>query len=225
MAQGDVLQARVESTLASLHPGFAAKAKAFLSMGLPWATLDRVQASVPVWRPEPLALIVLGDLEVDGNVVVRTSASEDTFLVVLGSIRCRNLVVSRAASLVCAGDVLAREAIVCTAADSVSVAAGKVDARLLASGRGAWLQIYEESQLAVTYLSGYVMVGREARRRVPPPPLDSLAVGAALDTREWDSLSPEDREGETRSDYIRLDGDAAERLIAGGQSILVTRGS
>ena len=216
--------ARLNDVLSRCPAPFAEHVRDVFEMDhLSWTVLDGVTASTPAWRPATQAVLITGDLDIDGNVIVSSSKPvDDTYLVVLGAVRCRNFIVDDGAAFLCAGALTAKEAIVCTAADSVSAVAGDVHAQLLDSGQGAWLDVFAKSQLAaVQHLSSYVMVAGTPDSADPSADLSALVIKNVLDTEEWDELDPEEQEEEERADYISLDTAKAFKLLAKGKSILL----
>ena len=187
-------------------------------MDVGWVTEASVEATA-TWKLPGRAWIVTGDL-VGDNVVVASTVARDCYLIVLGAVRCRNLLVGSSASLVCVGPVSVAEVMIVTDADAVTLAADKVTARVLVSGKGAWLTLSDEQQLAVEHLVGYVMIGAKPLRPSQRPDLDALVVPEALDTRDWDSLDPADQQEEARVDHVRIHAKAARARIEAGASIL-----
>jgi hypothetical protein len=70
--------------------------------------------------------------------------------------------VTTQSTFLCCGDVEAREALLCSASDSVSIVGGKVQTELLDSGSDAWLELFSKTQLKSKWLTAYVMIGDEA---------------------------------------------------------------
>lgn len=215
--------ALLDSTLSRCPPAFAEHVRGVLGMEhLNWTVVDGVKDAKPAWRSPSQAVLITGDLHVDGNVIAHASKHDDSYLVVLGSVHCRNLIVGDGAAFLCAGALVAQEAIVCTAMGSVTMVAGDVQAKLLDSGQGAWIDVFAKEQIAaVQHLSSYVMVGGTPDSAEEPADLTELAVKAVLDTEEWDELDPEEQEDEDKADYVRIDARKASQLLAKGQSILV----
>ena len=172
------------------------------------------------WRPKSAWTIIDGDLDLGGNVIVATGKHDYGALLVRGDVRCRNLVVGNGFSFACSGDLTVKEAIVASAADSTCYVAGKVRARLVDSGSGAWLTIFSPAQLMAKHVSGYVMVGAKPLQPKRRADLKKLLVPRAVEREEWDAMDAEDREGEDASDYIRVDDRAAFGLLAKGGTIL-----
>ncbi len=192
---------------------------------LAWEVLAAVVDAEPTWRPRSIATLVTGDLSVAGNLVVEARQKTDaTVLVVLGAVHCRNLVLAPGATLLCAGDLRADEAIVCTARQSVTQVRGMVSARLLDSGSGAWLDVSEPAQLAVQHVSGYAMVAGKPFKPTTAADLMALVRAELLDTDEWDELDDDEREGESANDYVRVDAKSAFKALSAGESILSSAG-
>lgn len=189
----------------------------------PWFELAGVKQSGPTPWVQPSAyMLVLGSLEVEGNVVVSAAKADDGVLIVLGDIVCQNLVVGVGFSLVCTGSIRAREAIVSTAQDSVTYVGGAVEARLLDSGAGAWLTLFgDPSLLKVEHLTGYVMRGRTPIKPPERPNLLKLVVSEAIDTEEWDSLSDERRAEFNPADILRIDTYGAYKVLRRGQRLML----
>ncbi|HMK47778.1 MAG TPA: hypothetical protein VK436_14235 [Methanocella sp.] len=196
----------------------------FLGMGevcWEWTNGGIAVGETIAWRPESEAMAINGDLEVDGNIIVSTKARvDDTFLIVFGSIKCRNLIMGTQATMLCLGDVWVSEVMSCTVGDSICEVAGEVHAFLLDSGSGAWLTIYDEKQLAVDYLAGYVMVGGRPVKPKKKVDLTKCMIEDVIDFGEWNDLSSEEREGGDIAEYIRLDGFKAFHLLKKRKSIL-----
>jgi len=196
----------------------------FLGMeevGWEWTNGGIAVKETIVWQPASEAMAINGDLEVDGNIVVSTKAKvDDTFLIVFGSIKCRNLIMGPQTTMLCLGDVRVNEVMSCTAGDSICEVAGEVHAFLLDSGSGAWLTIYDEKQLAVDHLAGYVMVGGRPLKPEKKVDLTKYVIEEAIEFEEWNDLSPEEREKGDIADYTRLDGFKAFHLLKKRKSIL-----
>jgi hypothetical protein len=208
--------------LAKAPEPFRAEARQFLGMDVGWTRSGPMKVKAKLWQPTVKALVVEGDLEVAGTLLVRTQEkADDTFLVVLGSVTCQNFVMGTGATFLCAGAVKVAEAMSCSAPDSVARVAGKVTATLLDSGSGAWLNVYDPAQVkrSVRHLTGYVMIGNRPLERKSAD-LTKVVKKAAIETEEWDNLDPEDRKEERMSDYLRLDAEAARKLLIAGKSIL-----
>ncbi|TSC25214.1 hypothetical protein [Corallococcus sp. Z5C101001] len=187
----------------------------------PWAEPTEVkQSGAAPWRPAQPYTLVKGPLEVEGNVLVEAAGHDQGVLVVFGDVTCRNLYVGVGFSFVCTGTLRVKEAIVATAADSVTYVAGAVEARLLDSGSGAWLTLFgDPSLLRVEHLTYYVMHGKKPIKSPPPPDLRTLVVPEVLDLEEWESLSPEEQADEQPEDLIKLDNRAARKRLGSGASL------
>ena len=166
-----------------------------------WASSSAVTAKTKVWRPSSARLVIAGDL-VGDNLVIATGRDDFGIVVVTGSITCRNLVVGYGFSLVCAGAVTAKQAIVAASPDSTTYVAGKVTAKLAVSGEGAWLTLFAPNQLAAP-VSGYVMVGAKPLRK--PANLQRLVIAKAL---------------ERDDDEVSVAISAATKIIVAGRTIL-----
>ncbi|MEO7109822.1 MAG: hypothetical protein ABI183_05250, partial [Polyangiaceae bacterium] len=137
-----------------------------------------------------------------------------------GSVKCKNFIMSADATFICCGDIDVSEVMSCTAADSVSQVAGAVRAKILDSGSGAWLELYDKKKLHVDHLLDYVMIDDDPVEPKKKPDMTKLLVKAAIETEEWDDLDYEDREGEDMADYISLNEEAVWKMLAAGKSIL-----
>lgn len=157
---------------AGLPAAFRAHVEQMMGVTSAWETAPGVvvgEADVRgrAWRPGSPGLIVEGDLVVEGNVIVGTGKHDFGVVIVVGAIRCRNLMVAAGFSLVCAGAVTVDEALIASAADSTAYVAGTVTAPFLASGDGAWLTVFDREQLAVGAITRYTVV--HAGPPVRPP--------------------------------------------------------
>ncbi|CAM3628871.1 hypothetical protein G4177_32115 [Corallococcus sp. ZKHCc1 1396] len=189
----------------------------------PWAQPAQVkETGATVWRPPNAYTLVMGDLEVEGNVLVEAAGHDEGVLVVFGDVTCRNLFVGVGFSFVCIGTLRVKEVLVACSADSVTYAAGVVEAEIVDSGSGAWLTLFgDPSGLRAKYLTHYVMHGRTPIRSQNPPDLRALVVPEVLDLEEWESLSPEEQADEDPKIVIKLDERAARRRLASGESLFV----
>ncbi|XXF79666.1 hypothetical protein P2318_07880 [Myxococcaceae bacterium GXIMD 01537] len=189
----------------------------------PWTELAGVKHAGPQpWVQPEAYTLVLGSLEVEGNVVVSSGKHDDGVLIVFGDIVCQNLVVGVGFSLVCTGSIRAREAIVSTAQDSITYVGGAAEAELLDSGAGAWLTLFgDPSLLRVKHLTGYVMHGRTPIKLPQRPNLMELVAREAIETEEWDSLSEEERAKYNPADLLRLDSYAVLKLLRRGDRLLL----
>jgi hypothetical protein len=212
----------VEAALKAAPLAFSKDVRSVLAMAPDWQYAAATQVEEEVWRPIERAVLIVGDLDVAGNIVVRTQArADDTFLVVLGSVRCKNLVLGARSTFLCSGDVEVDEVMCCTAGDSVSKVAGRVSVRVLDSGSGAWLSIYDPLQLVADSLTGYVMVGNLPVKPSARVDLSRLVVPAVIERDEWDSLDPEDQADEDPADYLRIDDGRLRTLLGEGRSVLL----
>lgn len=219
----DQALAQLNDVLSRCPATFAEHVRGVFGMEhLEWTVVDQLNESTPAWRPAKQALLITGDLHIDGNVLVKTTQRrDDTYLVVLGAVRCRNLIVGDGAAFLCAGALTAQEAIVCTSMGSVTEIAGDVQAQLLDSGQGAWMDVFDKAQIAaVQHLSSYVMVAGSPHSPEEDADLTELLIEDVQDTEEWDELDPEEQAEEEAADYVSLDQKKAFKLLAKGQSIL-----
>jgi hypothetical protein len=193
-----------------------------LDLEAPWAQPAGVKqpGATAVWRPPNAYTLVMGDLDVEGNVLVEAAGEDMGVLVVFGDVTCRNLMVGVGFSFVCTGALRVKETLVARAADSVTYAAGVVEAELVDSGSGAWLTLFgDPSGLRAKYLTHYAMHGRNALQTSNPPDLRALVVPEVLDLEEWDSLTPEQQADEDPKLIIKLDARAARKRLAAGASL------
>ncbi|MEO7110277.1 MAG: hypothetical protein ABI183_07570, partial [Polyangiaceae bacterium] len=87
---GDIKSA-IEAKLATAPKGFSDAARQMLKLSLELTTSGAIHTKDKVWRPKTEAIIVNGDLEIAGNIAVKTLAKSDhTLLFVLGSVKCKN---------------------------------------------------------------------------------------------------------------------------------------
>lgn len=187
-----------------------------------WTVVSALRVAVPCYRPTVPFVVIDGDLHVSGNLVVATGKHDGGVLVVLGNVQARNVAVGAGWSLVCTGDLHAEEVIESCADDSVTYVGGRVGAYLLDSGSGAWLTMFgSRTALRATHVSGYVM---NAKGDVWEPKatadVTEIVIDDALETEEWDSLDAEDRKGESKADYVRVDTDAVLRILGKGGGVL-----
>lgn len=195
-----------------------------VTLEAPWVMMPAVKVKVGVWSLPGPYLAVAGDLVCSGTVVVGAPRATSGFLVVTGSVRCRNLLVQPGFSLVCGKALAAREAIVASNADSTTHAGGRVIARLLVSGHGAWLSVLEAAQLGVKP-SGFAMVGNAPLKPSKKLPLDRLVKASVLDDREWRRFTAAERReaGLRRDELVTIDVAKASRALASGQRIVRAR--
>lgn len=147
----------------ALPAAFRAHVAQLMGVTGAWETVPGVAVGAAevrgrAWRPASPGLIVEGDLVVAGNVIVGTGKHDFGVVIVVGDIRCRNLMVATGWSLACAGAITVDEALITSAADSTAYVAGKVRAAFLSSGDGAWLTVYDRKQLAVAAVTRYTSV-------------------------------------------------------------------
>jgi hypothetical protein len=214
---------QIDAILAKCPDTFTKTLKEMLARQ-PWDYSKAITVKAKTWRPNSESLIIIGDLIVDGNILVWSEVpTDDTRLIVLGNLKCRNLALPPQATLLCSGNIEATEAILCGAADCISIAAGKVQAHLLDSGSGAWLELFNKKQLQVKNLTAYVMIGDQAIEPKKKANLADLIAKQAIDYEDWDEMDPEDREDEDPADYIHLDIHKAMKILAQGKSILKSK--
>lgn len=205
----------------SAPKALAASFKRLAPASAKWTRLGPVRVTAPVWRPPQSFVWIEGDLHVDGNVVVGTGKDDFGVLVVVGNVTCRNLVTAAGWSFVCTGSLACEEAVVATLADSVTYVGKNVSASFVDSGSGAWLTLFGGKNALQAPVSGYVMSeGDKPVYEESPVELESLVVKEAIESEEWDAMSADERRGEKRSDYLRVDAQAALQRIAKGTSIL-----
>ncbi|RKG61399.1 hypothetical protein D7V80_34730 [Corallococcus sp. CA054B] len=190
----------------------------------PWAQPTEVkETGAAPWRPPNAYTLVMGSLDVEGNVLVEAAGHDEGVLVVFGDVTCRNLFVGVGFTFVCTGTLRVKETLVATSMDSVTYAAGVVEAEVVDSGSGAWLTLFgDASQLHVKHLTYYVMNGRKVIKSQNPPDLRTLVVPEVLDLEEWDSLSAEEQADEDPKDIIKLDAGAARERLARGESLFLS---
>lgn len=217
---GGARLALAEVELAKSPASFAAQARRFLKMGLPWEVIEGLNDQARVWRLPTPNLLVDGDLKIQGTLEVGTGEHDGGFLIVLGDVHCGNFVVQSGFTFLCTGSLVAKESIIATSGDSVTCVGGAVTAHFLDSGSGAWLTIYEPTSLNVEHLAGYVMVEGRPLRGAGQADIATLLKPEVIEREEWASLDPEEREGESEADYIRVDDSAARRILARGGTIL-----
>ncbi|HEY4175231.1 MAG TPA: polymer-forming cytoskeletal protein [Kofleriaceae bacterium] len=191
-----------------------------LSISPTWAEVEELRKKAKAWRPDVQHFIVNGDLTIDGNIIVGTGKHDHGVVIVMGNISCKNLVVASGFSLVCVGNLTATEAIVAQLPDSTTYVGGKVKAKLLASGRGAWMTVFDAKQLAGAKLSGYAMVGARPHSPTRKVDLAKVLVSGALDEREWRAMDADERKVEKQADYVDINVSGVFKLLAKGASIL-----
>lgn len=187
-----------------------------------WEKLGPQTIATTCHRPSAPETVIVGDLRVSGNLLVATGKHDGGTLIVLGNVHARNVAVGAGWSLVCTGDLHAEEVIASCAADSVTYVGGRVGAHLLDSGSGAWLTMFaDRAALRATHVSGYVMSAKgavwEPKRKVD---VTDVVIDDAIETEEWDAMDADDRKGEQKADYVRVDTDAVLRIVGKGGSVL-----
>ena len=212
----------VDAALEGQPEVFAREVRGAHSIDLDWHSIAPVRSNEAVWRPGAQAVIIEGNLEVEGNIYLRASAPVDsTHLIVLGSMRCRNLLLAPCATLMCIGSAIAEEAIIIGGQDSTACAAGEIVAQFLSSGANSdgALEIHNLEQLRVPQLLGYVRILGSAQIHKPEEcfNLISTLIAEAVDSSEWDASSPE----EQSLDMLTINPSAIERMLRNGSSILL----
>ncbi|WP_408952805.1 polymer-forming cytoskeletal protein [Lysobacter sp. Hz 25] len=197
----------------------ATQARELLAMDVDWASIRGQASSAAAWRPSQAFLIVEGSLDLAGNAVIGTGEHDHGALIVLGDLRCRNLVVAQDFHLVVTGDLIASEAVVADLRDSTAHVAGAVQAPVLLSGDAGWLTLDRADGLRVARTSAYVIVD-EQPLPLPPHSLSELVDDGVLDREEWDGLDADEREGQDIDEFVVLDEDRVLRRLAAGDSIL-----
>lgn len=197
----------------------ATHARALLAMDVDWASMRGQASSAPAWRPSQPFLIVEGSLELAGNAVIGTGEHDLGALIVLGDLRCRNLVVAQDFHLVVTGNLIASEVVVADLGDSTAHVAGNVQAPVLLSGDAGWLTLDRAEGLRVARTSAYVIVD-EQPLPLPPHSLSELVDDGVLDREEWDGLDADEREGQDIDEFVVLDETRVLKRLAAGDSIL-----
>jgi hypothetical protein len=213
-------QARAQSTPSDVPPALMSALEGFRKIDVPWSGADGISGSGAVWKMTEPNVEVASSLYIPGTLLVKTGKHDWGFLLVHGDVHCRNLVVASGFTFVCTGSLLVEESIIATAGDSVTYVGGEVHARFLDSGSGAWLTAFRDNAIKVAEVCGYTMFGSTVTKGKAD--IVSLLVADAVESEEWDSLSPEEQEeeGPYRADYLRVDDGAARRILASGKSIL-----
>jgi len=196
-------------------------AKQLFEVGDAWTIAPAVRcATTTAWRPNAQFMLIDGDLEVEGNVVVATGSHDHGALIVLGSLRCQQLITGHGQNLVVTGDLIANDAIIAELADSTTHVGGMVLTDTLLSGRGAWVSLASADGFKAKHCSAYVMVGNIPLKPAAAASTVARLVDDVLDRDEWDSMDEEDRQGEDIDDLIMLDEVAALRHVAKGCGLL-----
>ena len=210
---------QVRAALEGTPQPFAAAVLRLLPLSKAWA-VSGPGRSADTWRPEAAHVIVASSLESSGTVVIHTGKHDYGVVLVLGDVRCRNLVVGSGFTLACTGSLHVDEVLSASAADSVTYVGGQAHAFLVDSGSPAWLTLFAADALVASHVTSYVMIGsKPLRSKKPRADLSQLLVDEAVDRSEWDSMDDEDREGEDPTQYIYLSKES-RRLLTAGKSIL-----
>ncbi|MEG0182541.1 MAG: hypothetical protein RR704_03655 [Stenotrophomonas sp.] len=192
-----------------------------LSISDDWTILSAFNgATATAWRPSAPFVVVDGDLEVDGNIVVATGQHDQGALIVLGDLRCRQVIIGHDQHLLVSGDLVASEAVIAELADSTTYVGGAVQTDTLLSGRGAWLSLASAEGFQARHCSGYVMVNDAPLTPAAPASTVARLVDEVLDREEWDAMEDDEREGEDIDDLIMLDEAAALHHVAAGRRLL-----
>lgn len=163
----------------------------------------------PFQPPHP-ALLVTGDLVVDGSVFTGCRGGPpSTFLLVAGAVRCGSLLVEHGATTVIAGGLFAHEAIIAhKAADTATYVGRRLDAACLLEGNGADVRVDD----AVVTVGVRVRDGGTPIWRVFPDDLLALAVAP-------EELRRREQAGEDLDDVADLDLAAIERRLLTNQPL------
>jgi hypothetical protein len=204
---------------ARLPQGFRMHVAQLQTIAAEWIRSGTVADTKQVWRPKAAYTVIDGDLVTAGNLVIGTGKHDYGAVIVTGSIKCKNLLVSSGFSLACAGALTVAEVIVATQGDSTTYVAGPINAKLVISGSGAWLTTFSPKQLGRTPVSGYVMVGNKPSKETTVD-LGKRLISAVVNDEEWRAMDPEDRVGEKASDYVQLEDSKVSKHLAAGKSIL-----
>lgn len=208
------LQARHTGAIADL-------AARLLEIGDDWQILPAQRhTAATAWRPDAPFVLIDGDLDVEGNLVVATGRHDQGALIVLGDVRCRHAITGHDQHLLVTGDLIATHAVVAELGNSSTHVGGTLRTDTLLSGRGAWLSLASAEGFQATHCSAYVMVGDTPLKPAVPASMADRLVDAVLDREEWDDMDPEDREQEDIDDLVMLDESAALRHLAAGGDLL-----
>lgn len=213
---------RAIETLHASRPNLATgAARGLLTIDVDWTLKSPPTIDTPVWQPDLPYLVVEGSLTTDANVLVRTGRHDNGALVVLGDLRCRNLMVSWGFDLVVTGSLIVEEVVITAPSDSELMIGGDLRARLLASGTSTWVTLAHPSHQQAQHTSGYVMAPPNKPSRPPTQaPLTELLLDEVIDREEWDAMDEEEQADEDINDILRVDKNAAHRLLAAGRSLL-----
>ncbi|WNG54268.1 hypothetical protein F0U59_05315 [Archangium gephyra] len=209
-------------TLHAAHPNLATSAaRELLTIDVDWALRPPPALDTPVWQPEQPYLVVDGSLTTQANVLVRTGRHDNGALIVLGDLRCRNLIVSWGFDLVVTGSLLVEEVVITAPSDSQFMVGGDLRARLLASGTSTWVTLAHPRHQQAQHTSGYVMAPPNKPSRPPTQaPLTTLLLAEVLDREEWDAMDEAEQANEDINDILRVDTKAAHQYLAAGRSLL-----
>jgi hypothetical protein len=213
---------RAIETLHASRPNLATgAARGLLTIDADWTLKSPPTIDTPVWQPDQPYLVVEGSLTTDANVLVRTGRHDNGALVVLGDLRCRNLMVSWGFDLVVTGSLIVEEVVITAPSDSQFMVGGDLRARLLASGTSTWVTLAHPSHQQVQHTSGYVMAPPNKPSRPPTQaPLTELLLDEVIDREEWDAMDEEEQADEDINDILCVDKKAAHRLLVAGRSLL-----
>lgn len=165
------INARALKRLARAHAAtvplrLLAQIDQFASMA-DWTVVPSVQVKSG-WQPSARFLVVDGDLTA-GKILVRDGVSDFGVVIVLGDVTCGSFEVASGWTFVCTGAVDAKRTITATAADSASYVGGKVKAKLVKSGNGAWLTLFGGAASLDAPVSHSVMVDGVGPLKARPP--------------------------------------------------------
>lgn len=211
--------------IAALHessPNLAtAAARALLTIKVDWTLQSPPTIDTPVWQPDQPYQVVEGTLATDANILVRSGRHDNGALVVLGDLRCRNLMVSWGFDLVVTGSLIVEEVVITAPSDSQFTVGGDLRARLLASGTSTWVTLAHPGQQQAQHTSGYVMAPPNKASRPPTQaPLTELLIDEVIDREEWDAMDEEEQADQAINDILGVDKKAAQQHLAAGRSIL-----
>jgi hypothetical protein len=102
-------------------------------------------------------LVIEGGLTA-GKLVLGDARSDFGIVIVLGDVTCTSLDVTPGWTFVCTGALTAKGTITATASDSATYVGGSVCAKLVKSGKGAWLTLFGGAASLEAKVSHYVMV-------------------------------------------------------------------
>ena len=93
---------------------------------------------------EPYALVVTGDLTVDGNVVISAQNDSECALIVAGNLRCTNFCNADECVTVVLGDCTVDEVLATNHQDNAMVVVGSLQAKVVLSGAGdGWVTMLD----------------------------------------------------------------------------------